>query len=163
MSKAIQFRNRNNEKIYPCPYYPIGSIYLSVNSTNPGTIFGGTWQRLTGGFLYGCVNASGSGNGTGTSTGGSSVNTGSTTLTVNQIPSHQNLLKMKNNGKWNWNDGSAPGDKMEGGYSWDSGNVTYNWLIENSPVGGNQGHTHSLNSHTHAVPYIAVYAWKRVS
>ena len=52
MSKAIQFRNRNNEKIYPCPYYPIGSIYLSVNSTNPGTIFGGTWQRLTGGFLY---------------------------------------------------------------------------------------------------------------
>ena len=86
MSKAIQFRNRNNEKIYPCPYYPIGSIYLSVNSTNPGTIFGGTWQRLTGGFLYGCVNSSGEGNGTGKSTGGATGNTGSTTLTVNQIP-----------------------------------------------------------------------------
>lgn len=25
--------------------YPIGSIYMSVNSTNPGTLFGGTWVR----------------------------------------------------------------------------------------------------------------------
>lgn len=163
MSKAIQFRNRNNEKIYPCPYYPIGSIYLSVNSTNPGTIFGGTWQRLTGGFLYGCVNSSGAGNGTGTSTGGATGNTGSTTLTVNQIPSHQHQIKMRNNGKWDWNSGSAAGDKLEGGYYWDAGNVTFNWLIDNSPVGGNQGHAHSLNSHSHVVPYIAVYAWKRVS
>lgn len=31
--------------------YPVGSIYTSVNSTNPGTLFGGTWQRITGKFL----------------------------------------------------------------------------------------------------------------
>ena len=31
--------------------YPIGSIYTSVNSTNPATLFGGTWQRIRGRFL----------------------------------------------------------------------------------------------------------------
>lgn len=30
--------------------YPIGAIYLSVNSVNPGTIFGGTWQQSANPF-----------------------------------------------------------------------------------------------------------------
>lgn len=33
--------------------YPIGSIYMSVNSSNPGTLFGGTWQQLKDRFLLG--------------------------------------------------------------------------------------------------------------
>ena len=33
--------------------YPIGSIYMSVNSTNPQTLFGGTWVRLKDRFLLG--------------------------------------------------------------------------------------------------------------
>ena len=164
MSKAIQFRNKNNEKIYPCPYYPVGSVYLSVNSTDPGTIFGGKWERIKGGFLYGCVNSSGSGNGTGTSTGAASGNTGSTALSISQIPSHthetvggRNLgsLRLKTDtfadGKW-----KAPISSNDSDYGFhDYGK------LENT--GGGQGHTHSLNSHTHVVPYIAVYAWKRVS
>ena len=32
--------------------YPVGSIYMSVNSTNPQTLFGGTWQRIQGRFLF---------------------------------------------------------------------------------------------------------------
>lgn len=26
--------------------YPVGSIYLSVNSTDPSTFIGGTWERI---------------------------------------------------------------------------------------------------------------------
>lgn len=213
-NKAIKLKDSSGNSIYPCPYFPVGSIYMSVTNTNPSTFFGGTWEQIKDKFLLACGssysngatggassvtsgkssgstgapsnNTSGASSG---STGAPSNNTsGSTALTVNQIPSHQHLLKMRNNGKWNWYDGSTSGDKMEGGYSWDSGNVTYNWLIENSPVGGNQGHTHtlsshthslnshthtlnshthSLNSHTHSVntmpPYLAVYVWKRTA
>lgn len=28
--------------------YPVGSLYLTTNNINPGTIFGGTWEQLTG-------------------------------------------------------------------------------------------------------------------
>lgn len=31
--------------------YPIGAIYISTSSTNPGTLFGGTWAQITGRFL----------------------------------------------------------------------------------------------------------------
>ena len=31
--------------------YPIGSIYMSVNPTDPGTLFGGAWQAIENTFL----------------------------------------------------------------------------------------------------------------
>lgn len=33
--------------------YPIGSIYISINSKNPGDIFGGTWEHIKGKMLVG--------------------------------------------------------------------------------------------------------------
>lgn len=59
--------------------YPVGSIYMSVNNTNPGTLFGGTWEQIQGKFLLG--QSSGH---TGGSTGGAET----VTLTTAQLPSH---------------------------------------------------------------------------
>lgn len=53
--------------------YPIGSIYMSVNSTSPSTLFGGTWVQLENTFLY-ATSTTADANST-TSTGGSATNT----------------------------------------------------------------------------------------
>ena len=63
-SKAIKFRNKDNDYMYPCPYFPVGSIYLSLSATNPSTYFGGTWELIKDKFLIGAggsynVNATG--------------------------------------------------------------------------------------------------------
>lgn len=31
--------------------FPIGSIYTSISSTSPATLFGGTWEQIQGRFL----------------------------------------------------------------------------------------------------------------
>lgn len=31
--------------------YPVGSVYLSVNSTNPAQLFGGTWEQISQGRM----------------------------------------------------------------------------------------------------------------
>lgn len=59
--------------------YPVGSIYMSVNSVSPATLFGGTWQAISGRFLL----AAG-GNYSLGSTGGAATKT----LTVENMPSH---------------------------------------------------------------------------
>ena len=46
--------------------YPVGSIYISANSTSPASLFGGTWERISDKFLYGSANDNDLGN-----TGGS--------------------------------------------------------------------------------------------
>lgn len=32
-------------------FYPVGSLYWSKNSTDPGTLFGGTWTRIKDMFV----------------------------------------------------------------------------------------------------------------
>ena len=61
--------------------YPVGSIYMSMNSTNPATLLGGgVWEALpTGRVLVGA--------GTGYTAGGTGGNK-TVTLTVAQLPSH---------------------------------------------------------------------------
>ena len=83
--------------------YPVGSIYISYNSTNPGSLFGGTWENYGSGRVLKGINS-----GTAGTTGGSdtitlttsnlpahthtydkvNANTGSHTLTIAEMPSH---------------------------------------------------------------------------
>lgn len=48
---------QNNEWIEPTCWadiiYPVGSIYMNVNNTNPSLLFGGTWEQIQGKFLVG--------------------------------------------------------------------------------------------------------------
>ncbi|EAX89638.1 hypothetical protein TVAG_346940 [Trichomonas vaginalis G3] len=61
--------------------YPIGSIYTSMNSTNPADVFGfGTWQQITDRFLY-CANSS-------KQTGGSKKITGE------NLPAHSHYVNL---------------------------------------------------------------------
>ena len=59
--------------------YPVGSIYMTFNITDPNTAFGGTWVKIQGKFLYGSDSTHSA-----TETGGSSTYT----LTATNLPSH---------------------------------------------------------------------------
>lgn len=59
--------------------WPIGSIYMSVNSTNPASLFGGTWEALSERFLIGASSSYPAG-----STGGSRIHT----ISKSELPSY---------------------------------------------------------------------------
>ena len=70
--------------------YPIGSIYMSVDSTNPGSILGGTWEVWGSGRVPVGVNASDSNFDTVEKTGG--VSTVTLTAAQSGVPAHAHGL-----------------------------------------------------------------------
>lgn len=156
------YKNKTNVSITPTDVYnlyPVGSIYLSVNSTNPSNYFGGTWERLSGGYLYA----------TSSDVLGKTPYTGwgaqSTSLTIDQIPSHHH-----SNNSIVWDDTNGLG------YTWwigannvkcgamkvnnDEDGIVAPWMghgnFTTSSTGGTQGHTHNIAT-------IDVWIWKRVA
>ena len=63
--------------------YPIGSIYMSVNNTNPNVLFGGTWEQIQDTFLL-CAGS--------TYTAGDTGGNATVTLTENELPNHTHGL-----------------------------------------------------------------------
>ena len=68
--------------------YPVGSVYISFNSADPSTLFGGTWQRLKDTFLLASGDAYAAG-----STGGSATKT----ISVSNMPAHNHSVNASGN------------------------------------------------------------------
>jgi microcystin-dependent protein len=72
--------------------YPVGSIYMSMNETNPSTFFGGTWERLADGR---CLIGGGGNSGYAIGATGGEV---AHTLTAGEMPSHNHGATTANGG-----------------------------------------------------------------
>ena len=69
--------------------YPVGSIYISMNSTNPSTLFGGTWKAFgQGRVLIGAGTVVNDGSTSLSFTAGSTGGEYKHKLTSSEIPSH---------------------------------------------------------------------------
>lgn len=74
---------KNKPTISATDFYPVGSIYLTVNDVNPAALFGGTWQRIKDKFLL----AAGD-----TYTPGSQGGTARVILSEAQTPRHRHTI-----------------------------------------------------------------------
>ena len=63
--------------------YPVGSVYISFNATDPSTLFGGTWARLKDTFLLANGDAYPA-----NSTGGSATKT----ISTSNLPAHNHTV-----------------------------------------------------------------------
>ena len=120
--------------------YPVGSIYMSVNSTNPKTLFGGTWVQIKDRFLLAAGTTYKAG-----ATGGEAAHT----LTESEMPSHNHAVYYPNAGA---DDHSAPGNYPDG----PSDSTYYAIGSYTSSAGGDR-------AHNNMPPYLAVYVWKRTA
>ncbi len=159
----------------PDEIYPVGSIYIGVNNTNPGTLFGGTWVSFgTGRTLVG-IDTSQTEFNTIEKTGGNKTKSytpagtvGNTTLTVDQIPSHSHTASNNINKQFS----TFNNDNVDTGSG--VGFTTVNRYYYAQPVsitigstGGGKSHTHSFTGTAANIdvvqPYITVYMWKRTA
>lgn len=115
--------------------YPVGSIYMSVNNTNPSTLFGGTWEAIEGQFLIGANSTYTAG-----STGGSATHT----LIANELPSFSVSATTTSQAGT-----QTDGFIMTGGYT-STGSTT-------------MAHTGQSQPFSTLPPYLAVYIWKRTA
>lgn len=168
-ARAMWFGKGYSGGASPLDIYPIGSIYMSVNSTNPSTLFGGTWVRLQDTFLL----AAGS-----TYQAGSTGGEASHTLTETEIPSHTHGSKLSD-ARINLHGFGAGGNFINNmvnatGYDYNSnGFRSAAQLTKQTGSDSYSGfqialaHTHNSfggsGAHNNMPPYLAVYMWQRTA
>lgn len=135
--------------------YPVGSIYLSVTDTDPATLFGGTWERISQGrFLLGAgSNAANSTDywgaypaGKENFPAGEMGGEVTHTLTVAEMPSHTHPERLE------WGNAKAWGLTGTGEGA--------NAVVDQGSVTGATG---GGKPHNNLPPYLVCYMWKRVS
>lgn len=117
--------------------YPIGSIYMSVNSTNPASMFGGTWTRIKDTFLLAAGDTYAAG-----STGGEAAHV----LTVDEMPEHRHVIGYGANV-----------------YASSYGALTPNAAQAGSSSSNASGAAGTSQAHNNMPPYLAVYMWRRTA
>lgn len=174
------------KKIVLDTYFPIGSIYLSTSTDNPGSRFGGTWE-LQGKDCYLIGYDSGNawfdtpGASTGSNGNSGNWNTNDTALTVDQLPKHTHGSKSLTGYVYFRDVNTTDNNIIVGrsgilgfdnsttwsGSHWAMSGATkssykYNKMTvdashEHTNVGNNQGH-----KHFHVSPYYVVCVWRRI-
>lgn len=113
----------------PLDAWPVGSIFLSVSAVSPAQIFGGTWERIEGSFLWAANSAYPAGQ-----TGGEATHL----LTANEMPTHAHSISL-----------DEAGSHTHTAASGSAG--SHNHTASNSDAGGH-GHTITITSagaHSH--------------
>lgn len=165
--------------------YPVGSIYMSVNTVSPTTFIGGKWERIKDTFLLSAGDTYNAG-----STGGEATHK----LTEDEMPSHSHTTNGQSDEESGSMNGHATGSvtssweglfngrgdftttgnmSVSGSTSWAGGdNSTSN---RPTTLSIDVSHTHDIlhthttetkgksSAHNNMPPYLAVYCWKRVS
>lgn len=120
--------------------YPVGSVYISVNSTNPGDFLGGTWVEFGQGKTLVGVNTSETEFNTVEKTGGEKTHK----LAISEMPSHNHY-----NDTWA---ASSSGSQY-----------LYFYGQKGTPGDRYTGSTGGGGAHNNLQPYITVYFWKRTA
>lgn len=135
--------------------HPVGSYYWSSESTDPGTLFGGTWERVKGRFVY-ASDADTAG-----ATGGASSHTHTTqahALTVSEMPSHSHRVS------YMWTNESDSGEQA---WSFRLGNKSNEAISDYHGVkteGGGAAHSHGdTGSASSMPPYVTAFCWRRTA
>lgn len=123
--------------------YPVGSVYLSITNTNPGTLFGGTWSQIAEGrALVGVGTGTDINNNTKEFEVGNNGGEYTHQLTVNEMPSHSHTINTTH---------GAGTSEVDAG----NGN-TGSHTATTTSVGGNI-------AHNNVQPTFGVYVWKRTA
>ncbi len=112
--------------------WPVGSIYMSLDATDPSVRFGGVWERIQDAFLLAASKSHPAGE-----TGGEERHT----LTVAEMPAHGHAISY---GIATNNPGMAATVMSNGDYT--------SYIAQSA--GGNQ-------AHNNMPPYLSVYMWRR--
>ena len=120
--------------------YPVGSIYMAYNHTDPSTLFGGTWVRITETFLWGT-----SPQGTIGATGGEKNHT----LTTEELPEHTHVVTVASTAAGS----TAAANTIR--YNNENTNTLSDKLTTKSTGGG--------AAHNNMPPYTQVSIWRRTA
>lgn len=161
--------------------YPVGSIYMSVNSANPGTLFGGTWVAWGTGRVPVAVDAGQTEFNSVEKTGGEKTHT----LTQAEMPAHTHTGAAHSHAMphthtisfsfqaeaTDVNTGSRPvvrdlSNQTGGGgttYTESQTSTQPSTPNTSSATPGAGGSTGGDGAHNNLQPYITCYMWKRTA